>query len=225
MAKEKEKYNGKIFLQTKECVDKIGDTKKKRYGDKKYCNISKIAKTKKEKYGDSKYCNVEKIKQTVFERYGGYEYGYRKTAEACKNKYGIDNYFKTELFRDLMETRGQWIPLKNLSKYEIYKRKVKSETKKWTKQLYKKWDGRDYYNGKKLISYGEWKKMYPNVNVSNNKLQPSIDHKVSVSYGFINGISYKEIGNIKNLCICARDTNVRKNYRTNRQYNKIRKGD
>jgi len=219
--REKEKYNGKIFLQTRECIDKIKAAKEKKYGNKNYCNVDKVKKTKKEKYGNPNYCNVDKIKKTVFDRYGGYEYTYRKTVEACKKKYGTDNYFKTELFRDLMEATGQWVPLKDLSKYEVYKRKVRAETKKWAKQLYNNWDGNDYYNGQKLVTYAEWKVLYPGINVSNNKLQPSIDHKISVSHGFVNGISHKKIGNIENLCICSRDTNVRKNYKTDKQYNKI----
>jgi len=222
--REREKYNGKIFLQTKEYVDNVKSIKKKRYGDEKYCNVKQILKTKKERYGDPTYCNVKKIRRTILRKYGGNQYIQQKTVDACKKKYGVDTYFKTMEFRRLMEKRGQWAPLKNISKYEIYKRKVGSETKRWKKILYDKWDGTDYYNGKKLITHQEWKKMYPNINVSNNRLQPSIDHKISVAYGFANKISYKIIGNIKNLCICSRDINVRKNYKIAKEYKKVIKG-
>ena len=222
--REQKKYGGKIFLQTKECTDKIKATKKERYGDEKYCNVDKIKTTKQERYGDASYCNTKKIRRTMLSKYGGFEQAQQQYAKSMKKKYGVDNYFKTKEFRESMEARGQWISLKKLSKYELYKRKVRSETKRWKKQLYENWDGRDYYTGKKLVTYAEWKKIYPNINVSNNKLQPSIDHKISVTYGFIHNISYKIIGNIKNLCICSREINVTKNYKTINQYNQEKGG-
>ena len=215
---EREKYNGKIFLQTNEFINKTKRTKKLRYGDSKYCNTKKIKRTKKLRYGDSKYCNSDKIRKTIIERYGGFKYLYEQTQEACLKKYGVDNYFKTDDFRKLMEREQRWVPLNRLSEYEKYRREVKKETRKWEKELFSKWDGNDYYNGEKLITYEEWKNKFNGQHVSSNKLQPTIDHKVSVVYGFNNDICPKIIGNINNLCICSRDTNIRKGCRTNRQY-------
>lgn len=39
---------------------------------------------------------------------------------------------------------------------------------------------------------------------------PTIDHKISVYYGFINNISPEEIGDISNLCITKRWINSTK---------------
>lgn len=39
---------------------------------------------------------------------------------------------------------------------------------------------------------------------------PTIDHKKSVHYGFINNISPEEISNISNLCITKRSINSTK---------------
>ena len=196
---EREKYDGKLFLQTDECIDKI-------------------KKTKKQRYGDENYCNSDKIKKTIFDKYGGYDYQQRQTKRAVLEEYGVDNFFKTEQFREAMEDEGKWVSLDLLSKFEKYRREVNKETRKWREELFLKWDGRDFYNGDKLITYKEWKRINPEIHVSNNKLQPTVDHKVSIVYGFNNSIDAKVIGNIDNLCICSRDTNVRKNYKTNRQY-------
>ena len=222
LERERRKYNGKIFLQTKEYVDKVKAIKKKKYGDENYCNAKKIAKTKKRKYGDSSFCNVDKIRKTMMEKYGGYQHLYNQTKKACVKKYGVDNYFKTDEFRKSMELDRKWVPLERLSEYEIYKRRVKKETRKWKKELFSKWDGRDYYTGEKLITYEEWKRKRNGLHVSKNKLQPTIDHKISVVYGFNKDIEPEAIGNIDNLCICSRDINVRKNYQTNEQYDKRR---
>lgn len=222
LEREREKYNGKIFLQTQECVDKTKETKKTRYGDGNYCNIEKIAKTKENKYGNSNYCNVDKIRKTMMEKYGGYQHLYDQTKKTCVKKYGVDNYFKTIEFRKSMEIEQKWVPLEKLSEYERYKRRVKKETRRWRTELFSKWDGKDYYTGEKLITYEEWKSKCNGQHVSKNKLQPTVDHKISVVYGFNNGIDAEVIGNINNLCVCARDTNVRKNCQTSKQYTKRR---
>jgi hypothetical protein len=44
----------------------------------------------------------------------------------------------------------------------------------------------------------------------NNETYPSVDHKISVFFGFSNNIDPKEIGKIDNLCICSRWSNHKK---------------
>ncbi len=214
MEKEKLRYDGKIFLQTEQFKEKSSLSRIKKYGDKNYCNKEKIKTTKKEKYGDENYCNLEKIKDTKRERYNNENYNnFEKYKKTCLSKYDVDNFIKTEIFRLNMEKDGHWVSLESRSDFELYKRAVKKETRKWKKILYKNWNGFDFYTGKKLITHKEWKEKFPNINPSNNPDQPSIDHKISVVYGYKNKICPEIIGNIENLCICSRDTNVRKNYR------------
>jgi hypothetical protein len=88
------------------------------------------------------------------------------------------------------------------------------ETRKWKKTLYENWDGLDYYTRKKLVTHKEWIEKFPDISPSNNIDQPSIDHKLSIVYGYKNGIDPVVIGSIDNLCVCSRETNVKKNYKT-----------
>ena len=49
---------------------------------------------------------------------------------------------------------------------------------------------------------------------SSSKQYPTIDHKLSVLYGFINNISPLEIGSINNLCVTKRSLNSKKGRKT-----------
>lgn len=112
----------------------------------------------------------------------------------------------------------RWNPNKN--EFEKYCADVISETRKYRKELFKNWDGFDYYTREKLITNEEYKKENPNKSSSNNLLQPTIDHKKCSMDGFINNIDYKIIGNIKNLCICSRSTNSKKHNLTEEEFKK-----
>ena len=97
-----------------------------------------------------------------------------------------------------------------LNEFQRYRSEVMSETKKHIKRLYLDWNGTDYYSGEKLITTIEYKILYPNKNICSNLLQPCVDHKISVKFGFDNNIDPKIIGNIKNLTICSRYNNNKK---------------
>jgi hypothetical protein len=45
---------------------------------------------------------------------------------------------------------------------------------------------------------------------SGNRLYPTIDHKISVYYGFLNNISVDDISDIKNLCVTKSHLNSKK---------------
>lgn len=68
--------------------------------------------------------------------------------------------------------------------------------------MFENWDGKDYYDDEYikeylLLPYG-------------NKKYPTIDHKISIYYGFINNISPDEIGKLENLYITKRTINSKK---------------
>jgi hypothetical protein len=125
----------------------------------------------------------------------------------CLEKYGVENVSMVpeiyEKNRNTKIERGHIIPDDMLTEWSLYKRKVRKETNKWKKILYESWDGVDYYDDeliKGYLSYNHTHKFYP-----------TIDHKISVYFGFINKIDPKEIGNINNLCITKRYINSSKN--------------
>lgn len=92
-------------------------------------------------------------------------------------------------------------------KLRIYYYEVGKETYRWEKSLIEESDMTCYYTGKKLISNEDFKKMFPEKHVNSNDLQPTIDHKISVIYGFNNNIAPSIIGGKNNLCVCARKVN------------------
>jgi len=54
--------------------------------------------------------------------------------------------------------------------------------------------------------------------LNSNVKQPTIDHKISVKYGYVNNIDPLEISSSQNLCICSRSTNSSKNYLTEEEF-------
>lgn len=77
---------------------------------------------------------------------------------------------------------------------------VWNETKKQKKYLFKNWNNKCYYTNIELDKNQHY----------NNDNYPTIDHKISVYYGFMNKIDYKKIGGIDNLCVCSRYINMKK---------------
>ena len=120
--------------------------------------------------------------------------------KAIFKKYGVYHYSTSREYRLLKEKLNEWIPLEQKSDFEIYSRNVWNETKKFKKKLFAKWDGKCYYTKIELDKNQHY----------NNETYPSVDHKISVFFGFSNNIDPIEIGKIDNLCICSRWSNHRK---------------
>jgi hypothetical protein len=97
--------------------------------------------------------------------------------------------------------------VKNDEHFKIYKNNVRRLTNRNKKYLYRIWNGHDFYDN-------EYIKQNFNLNY-NNPDYPTLDHKIPVTYGFINKISPDEIANIENLCITKRKINSSKNNKLN----------
>lgn len=196
-----EKYGHKSPMSNKEVLEKSQKTKKEKYGDKFFNNstktknfwknvgesfvnemIEKVKQTKKLKYGDSNFNNVEKMKAKKFEKYGFYFNNSIKMIQT-KTETGL-------IFQD----KSAW---------KSYKKIVDSITRRNKKYLFDNWNGIDHYDGESIKSnfcYSHTHRFYP-----------TIDHKISVFYGFSNNIDPEIIGSIDNLCITKRYLNCIKN--------------
>jgi hypothetical protein len=117
--------------------------------------------------------------------------------------------------------RGIWLPDDKLDAFSLYRKLVKIETKKWKDKIFELWNGMDYYTGKRLIKNEEFSALNPLLHVNKNKLQPTIDHKISVYYGFVNNISYEIVGGFDNLCICSKVINSTKSRLNENSFIKI----
>lgn len=178
-------------------------------------NVSKsdIIKTKKEntcleKYGVKNPFESEEIKNNIKEYYmTNFNVSHPNRIDEVKQK-----------SKDTRIKNNFQIPDNLLSELQIYYKNVKKETYKFKKELYKNWNGFDYYDNEYILEY---KKLNPN-----NRNYPSIDHKISVYEGFMNNIDYKIIGNINNLCITKRTINSSKRNMNELEYkNKLNKND
>ena len=92
--------------KSKEIIDKISNTKLKRYGDKHYTNQEKANKTCIKKYGKQHYTNRDKAINTCFSRYGvknpmKCKEISNKAQETCIIRYGVNTFAKSELFKNL----------------------------------------------------------------------------------------------------------------------------
>ena len=106
------------------------------------------------------------------------------------------------------EALGLWVPENQLSEYKKYFRKVWSVTKKCKNKLFQLWNGECFYTGKILNYYLVFYIEY----------YPTIDHKLSIFYGFKNNIDPLFIGSLENLCICSRKINVEKGAKTHLEF-------
>ena len=190
-----ERYGFEYGLQSEEIKNKRLKTNIEKYGVDNY-NKSEDVKNKIKlnninKYGvgsifQLKYIK-DKIKNTHIENFGIF---YSKTIE-YKNR-----------TKNTRIKNGNQIPDELKTPFELYKIKVRNLTKLNKNKLFENWNGYDYYENDYIRD---------NINLKyTSKLYPTIDHKLSIFYGFINNISVEEIGSINNLCITKRSVNSRK---------------
>jgi hypothetical protein len=179
------------------------DLFKNRISENKDVILENIKKTFLERYGVDWYSKTEDFKKNIKNKKFEIVESIKKT---CLEKYGVDNVSKVELVKDkIKKTKiklNQIVPDELLTEWKIYKKNVRNLTKKSAKILYEKWNGFDYYDGEFIKGYSSYSHVH--------RYYPTVDHKISVYYGFINNISPEEISDINNLCITKRFINSKK---------------
>jgi hypothetical protein len=203
--------------------------KQTEYDGINYCEKCSLIKKRKrilEKYGVENYTETpdfkSKSKKTCQSKYGrdffqSTEEYKNKIKETCQRKYGVNNYANTyecqeKMKKTRIENKNQ-INDKKKTEFNIYRDKVRRETKKYKIMLFENWNGFDFYDGEYINNYRELH--------HNDKNYPTIDHKISIYQGFINNLSIEDVSNIFNLCITKRCINSRKNNKS--YYNLISK--
>lgn len=222
-------YGTEYGFQSEEIKNKINDVKETKYNQKYYNNRKKAKETTLNKYGVENISQLSSIKRkknitcfknfgvenpqqseiihkktlkTLFEKYGvdnisKYPLTEEKRKITTQKKYGVSHYSKSIENREYNEKYKNWIPLEKKTDFEKYIRLVLNETKKNKKQLFLNWNNTCYYTNEFLNKNTHY----------NNLKHPVIDHKISIYFGFINGIDFKIIGGLNNLCICSREIN------------------
>lgn len=223
--KESKEYNKK-WMSSDEFKEKSKKTMVEKYGvdsysktdsfkedilSKKDLIVEKIKNTFLEKYGVDSPFKLDSFKLSKFLRKDEIEDN-RKTT--CLEKYGVDNVIKVDEIKlkrkNTMIFNGDIIPDNQLNSWDLYKKEVRNITKQNKKSLYEYWDGYDYYDGeliKGYLSYSHTHRFYP-----------TMDHKISVFYGFKKSIDPSFIGSIENLCITKRFINSTKSKMTEEDF-------
>jgi hypothetical protein len=168
-------------------------------GDGKYychkCSMIKKRNTNLIKYGVTHTLQDSVIRENI-----------KKT---CQKKYNADCYLasKEYLANTTIKNRirlkncanGRWFKDEDLSEFLRYKRRCRTLTDKNRIELFNSWDGTDFYDGEYIKE--NFKLHFT------NKDYPTVDHKISIAYGFRNKITEQDICSIENLCVTKRRIN------------------
>ena len=162
----------------------------------KKCNYEKTKESNLIIYGvENTFQSEDKkeiIKKTNLERYG---------FENAMQNDKVINRLKNSLF--IKYKRQIELNKKNADDYAKYRKLVDKITLKTKKVLISNWSGFDFYDGEYIRD---------NFSLScYDKKYPTIDHKISVKYGFDNNIDPSYISSIDNLCITKLTLNCSKN--------------
>jgi len=101
--------------------------------------------------------------------------------------------------RKTHEKNGFWTPLNKLSNWKKYKRNIILLTNKIRKYIFKDWNGYCFYCNRYIKTQKKW-----------SKFEPTIDHKVSIFFGFHNKLNPEFVADKRNLCISCRSCNSSK---------------
>ncbi len=214
-----EKYGVDSFTKTKEYIEKTKKTNNEKYGVDFYLQTEEIKEIRIEKniekYGVDHHMKskefIEYFKKNTKAKFGvdnisKLDYIKEKKRETFNKNHGVDHIFSSNKIKgDFFEKKygyNPYIPEEKKNDFDIYKNEVWRLTYKIKKKLIKDWDGYDYYD-KEIIK--------DNYNLHyNDNNYPSIDHKISIYFGFVNKIDPSIIGDKNNLCITKRSINKRK---------------
>jgi len=205
------------------------DNKKRHgfYGCKK-CSRQKAALTSIKRYGVDNYSKTDEYKSRV-EKTNIEKYGYKtnlispehinRNKEILLEKYNTDKFYliknksvkkRFKFNQNVIDLIGDISLSENFyddsylnNDYILYRNECRRVTKYNSRKLLDNWDGFDYYDNENILE---------NFKLNhNNPDYPTIDHKISVYYGYINKIDPNIIGSIDNLCITKRFINSIKN--------------
>lgn len=191
-----EKYGVESSSQSEVVKDKFKKTCIEKFGfsnpNKDLDIRKKISKTNIQRYGCVNPFESQKIKNMIKDSNLG-KYGFEYASQS--------GYVKEKIKKTRIKN-GYQIPDELLSEYRIYRRKVDNLTNLIKDEFIRNWDGYDYYDNEFILNNFNYK--------SNDKRYPHFDHKISVYYGFINGIPCEEISAVNNICLTKGYINSKK---------------
>lgn len=200
----KEKYGVDYISQLDSSKEKSKQTNLALYGVEFTAHLSHVKDARVKSLSDN-FDEINDKRKLWWDTQADIEDIGEKRRITCLEKYGVeyisqsDNAIKK--IRETNEKLGRWIPNEKMNLFKRYWLDVRSYTLKNKDVLFGNWDGICHYTG---LPIGSVK------NKQQSGFYPTIDHKKSVFYGFVNNISASDIGDISNLCICCRSINSMK---------------
>lgn len=199
-----EKYGCSNYMKTKDFAEKSRETNLIKYG---------VEKSGKSNHTKSKRKNNNLIKYNVSNTSMLADVKEKIKINNLK-KYGVEHVLQNEeVIKKSKYTRiknGLQLPDISKTDFQKYHREVFNLTRKNKQTLFENWNGYDYYDNEYIKE---------NIKLNHhNSIFPTIDHKISVYYGFKNNIPASEIADIKNLCITKQSINSRKSRLTEIQF-------
>jgi hypothetical protein len=172
---------------------------------------NKIIETNLLKYGvsyPSQSSHIRsKIINTLQKNYGVANPMYSKIIkkrlyDTCIIKYNSGSYLSSNEYINYRIKNGTKIPDFMKSDFKIYQDKVRYLTNKIKDTIFYDWDGYDFYDN-------EYIKCNLELNPSNGEY-PTMDHKISIYYGFNNNIDINFMASSDNIVITKRFINSKK---------------
>ena len=191
----------KCQMNNEESINKIKQTKFKKYGNASYVNSKKARQTNLERYGEVSYTKTkeckEKSKQTCMEKYGveysgQSENNKQKSKQTCMEKYGVEYSFQSKNNKE--KSKQTWIKkygVDNPAKSEIIKDKIKQvcisrygENYMKNPIIFNKIKNTCFRKyGNYYLLTDEFKQKYINTIIKNNRIS-------KVENGFMNYLEY-----------------------------------
>ena len=181
-----------------------------KYSCKKCC-YDVMRKSLKQKYGVENVSFIPTVKDKIRKKsLASFKERKIKRTKTNNERYGVDNTFQSSiLMKDSLDKvkkanikNGRWVSDDKLGDWQLYKKNVMRLSRKNKKIILKGWDGVDYYDGEYIKDNLKLHFYNPNY--------PTLDHKISIRYGFDNNISIEDLSDINNLCITKKFLNTRK---------------
>lgn len=197
-----EKYGYSHPMQSTIVNNKRINTCIEKYGAPSYVESDDYLFKINSKYGVINYLESDDYLSKI----SRYDINIKRPYDLLKRWYNSDKYLyaKDEIYSRIKKSnidRGNWFkPYRN--DMILYRRRVDFLTKKNKLKLFENWNGFDYYDNEYIKNYYELG--------SNSRFYPTIDHKISVLYGFLNKLSIEEVSSIDNLCVTKRYINSSK---------------
>jgi len=193
--------NVRISIDNKKRYAKSSISMKQVWSDKIYRKntIIKIKKSLQDRYGVDNIFSLKEYQD--------------KAKESIINRFGVDNISKSEYKRNILASRKLRTLLEDVG-YKAYKNRVRQLTKKHIISVLESWKAYNpicYYTGEQLLNVD-------GSHLSDRLMYPTIDHKVSVLFGYLNDIPVEIISSLKNLCVCSRKINSIKSQLTEEEF-------